>query len=90
MKGLEDALVLSNVCCCQQGAPVGQSADASALSPASIGGPLNIYQFNTSWDAIQSTVKPDFGQTGLGEQYYFWASIGDLLKGDIISDITPR
>ena len=72
------------------GAPVGQSADASALSPASIGKPLNIYQFNTSWDALQSTVKPAFNQTGLGQQFYYWPSIEDLLNGDIISDITPR
>jgi len=74
------------------GAPVGQSADASALSPASQGQALNIYQFNTSWNALQSTVapQPDWNQTGLGQQFYFEPTIGDLLQGDIISNVTTE
>ena len=72
-------------------APVGQSADASALLPGGEGKPLNIYQFNTSWNALQSTVarQPDWNRGGLGQQYYFGPSFYDLLQGDIISDVTP-
>jgi RHS repeat-associated protein len=74
------------------GAPVGQSADASALFPNSEGAPSHIYQFNTSWKALQSIVapQPDWNRGGLGIQYYFQYAIKELLKGDIISKIAPK
>jgi hypothetical protein len=71
------------------GAPVGQSPARSALPPWAGEYDTRIYKFNTSYDdAIQSTVRPSFGKIGLGQQYYFYPSIDDLLNGDIISDIT--